>query len=289
MADWKNSPEYPGKYQEYLASREWALKREAVRERSGNLCERCLRRPQQAVHHKTYANKYNEPLEDLQAICNPCHEFESGKRHADPRFRYYRLIHSLGIFEQFLPHAEEYFEAAAGACMRSDYIETDIEMAASLRKISNDADILVLPSYVVDACNGNACRTPVFLTSTTNWRATNKWSCLISDIGAMSGGILTATALRLAHVSEFRDDILYLGFTKEQLFYLEVLSKPKSAELIGRAFMAIYGKVFSIETDQVPSNTQPNRIPCVEAPTCFMASRHRLEPTFGTAVCPFEE
>ncbi len=26
----------------------------------------------------------NEPLEDLQAICTPCHEFLSGKTHSDP-------------------------------------------------------------------------------------------------------------------------------------------------------------------------------------------------------------
>lgn len=72
------------RYAEYLASREWALRREAVRRRSGNKCERCKRGPQDAVHHLTYANVGNEPLEDLQAICHPCHEFLSGKSHQDP-------------------------------------------------------------------------------------------------------------------------------------------------------------------------------------------------------------
>lgn len=72
-------------YKKYLASREWALKREAVRKRSGNKCERCGLNPQEAVHHLTYTNVGNEPLEDLQAVCNPCHEFLSGKSDIDPK------------------------------------------------------------------------------------------------------------------------------------------------------------------------------------------------------------
>ena len=72
-------------YQQYLASREWALKREAVRKRAGNKCERCYVAPMQAVHHLTYANIGKEPLEDLQAICHPCHAFVSGKANNDPK------------------------------------------------------------------------------------------------------------------------------------------------------------------------------------------------------------
>lgn len=71
-------------YHRYLASREWALKREAVRRRSGNHCERCLVGPQDAVHHLTYEHKFNESLEDLQAICDPCHAFLSGVSDIDP-------------------------------------------------------------------------------------------------------------------------------------------------------------------------------------------------------------
>jgi hypothetical protein len=71
-------------YQTYLASREWALKREAVRERSGGRCERCWTRSMDAVHHKTYERIGDERLDDLQAICDPCHEFLSGKSDVDP-------------------------------------------------------------------------------------------------------------------------------------------------------------------------------------------------------------
>lgn len=75
-------------YKQYLASREWALKREAVRRRSGNKCERCKTGPQDAVHHLTYANVGNEPLEDLQAVCDPCHAFLSGKSDYDPAYKH---------------------------------------------------------------------------------------------------------------------------------------------------------------------------------------------------------
>jgi 5-methylcytosine-specific restriction endonuclease McrA len=70
-------------YKEYLASREWAVLREKVRERSGDKCERCKVNKQDAVHHLTERIGH-ELLGDLQAICTPCHEFLSGKRNSDP-------------------------------------------------------------------------------------------------------------------------------------------------------------------------------------------------------------
>lgn len=72
------------KYGLYLCSREWCELREAVRTRSGNICERCKRNPMDAAHHLTYVRKYAERLEDLQAICNGCHEFTHGKSDFDP-------------------------------------------------------------------------------------------------------------------------------------------------------------------------------------------------------------
>lgn len=71
-------------YQTYLASREWSLLREQVRERSGNQCERCWHAPQQAVHHMTYENVGHESLDELLAVCNPCHAWLSGKSDRDP-------------------------------------------------------------------------------------------------------------------------------------------------------------------------------------------------------------
>jgi hypothetical protein len=71
-------------YQRYLASRGWAVIREKVRKRARNRCERCHNGPMQGVHHLTYERVGAERLDDLQAVCNPCHEFLSAKTDFDP-------------------------------------------------------------------------------------------------------------------------------------------------------------------------------------------------------------
>lgn len=83
-------------YQAYLASRAWALLREEVRERSGNTCEHCFMSPQQAVHHLTYERIGHEDLRDLMAICNPCHEWLSGKSKHNPLAVYYAVSPPIG-------------------------------------------------------------------------------------------------------------------------------------------------------------------------------------------------
>lgn len=86
--DWKSiTKDTKEKYNLYLCSREWSVLKEAVRKRSGGVCERCNRNPMEACHHLTYANKYAEELDDLQAICKPCHEFTHGKSEVDPASR----------------------------------------------------------------------------------------------------------------------------------------------------------------------------------------------------------
>lgn len=82
--EWRTMTDEKEKYAAYLCSREWAEKREAVRSRASNRCERCEVLPMAACHHLTYKRKYKERLEDLQAICNPCHEFTHGKNDIDP-------------------------------------------------------------------------------------------------------------------------------------------------------------------------------------------------------------
>jgi hypothetical protein len=72
------------KLQEYYCSRKWGLRKEAVHERSGGICERCQVNKGQAVHHKTYARLYNEDLEDLMHLCDGCHQFIHGKNDFDP-------------------------------------------------------------------------------------------------------------------------------------------------------------------------------------------------------------
>ena len=74
-------------YGSYLASREWALLKEQVLERSGGICERCYNAPYQETHHKTYARIGHENVSDLLAVCSPCHRYLSAKSNVDPTLR----------------------------------------------------------------------------------------------------------------------------------------------------------------------------------------------------------
>jgi hypothetical protein len=78
--------EYQYLYHRYLNSRRWLKKRDAIRLRAEGICERCYEREGTAVHHLTYQNLFNEPLEDLQLICDGCHQYESAKSDIDPRW-----------------------------------------------------------------------------------------------------------------------------------------------------------------------------------------------------------
>jgi len=84
MKDWRTCTNDREKYQLYLASREWAVLKEAVRARSKGVCERCHFEVGENVHHQTYERKYQERLDDLVHFCRPCHEYVSGKRGRDP-------------------------------------------------------------------------------------------------------------------------------------------------------------------------------------------------------------
>lgn len=72
-------------YHEYLASREWRLKRKEVIDFAEGICERCGSARIQDVHHNNYRNIGNEdPLVDLIGVCRPCHEYLAGERNEDP-------------------------------------------------------------------------------------------------------------------------------------------------------------------------------------------------------------
>jgi len=66
------------RYHEYLSSEKWLQIREAVISRSNGACERCGSKAEH-VHHKTYENLGNEKLQDLEALCLPCHHQEHGR------------------------------------------------------------------------------------------------------------------------------------------------------------------------------------------------------------------
>lgn len=71
-------------YHAYIASREWGLKKRAVRERSGGVCERCKKNPHEVTHHLTYERLGAEPLDDLAGLCRPCHDYVGGYSDEDP-------------------------------------------------------------------------------------------------------------------------------------------------------------------------------------------------------------
>ena len=59
-------------YKNYLQSPAWKVKRDAVIQRDGGQCV-CGAQATQ-VHHKTYKNIGKEPLSDLVALCQECHD-----------------------------------------------------------------------------------------------------------------------------------------------------------------------------------------------------------------------
>ena len=71
-------------YKQYLASRDWALLKNAVRERSRGHCERCLAGEYEQTHHITYERVGREDLDDLAGLCKACHEYLSGRSEHNP-------------------------------------------------------------------------------------------------------------------------------------------------------------------------------------------------------------
>jgi len=60
-------------YAAYLASPEWAAKRQLVFQRDFYLCRSCPLGLAEIVHHLTYERVYHELLEDLISLCYECH------------------------------------------------------------------------------------------------------------------------------------------------------------------------------------------------------------------------
>jgi hypothetical protein len=70
----EKSRQWWDEYDAFLKTSRWREKRIAVIARDGNVCQACLRRPIQAVHHKTYEHGVDAPLFDLVGVCHVCHQ-----------------------------------------------------------------------------------------------------------------------------------------------------------------------------------------------------------------------
>lgn len=62
------------RYEEYLKSEAWGLKRAARIAMSGGKCECCTSTRNLQVHHLTYARIFNEDMEDLMTLCRHHHQ-----------------------------------------------------------------------------------------------------------------------------------------------------------------------------------------------------------------------
>jgi 5-methylcytosine-specific restriction endonuclease McrA len=62
------------KYNKYLKTTEWQERRNEVLIRDNYLCQACLKARATQVHHLSYDHWGQEPLFELVAICNECHE-----------------------------------------------------------------------------------------------------------------------------------------------------------------------------------------------------------------------
>lgn len=61
-------------YPEYLQTPEWRSKRDRVLARDGHRCRTCDSGEHLQVHHRTYARRGNEDLNDLTTLCEACHK-----------------------------------------------------------------------------------------------------------------------------------------------------------------------------------------------------------------------
>lgn len=61
------------RYEAYLRSATWRKKRHEVMDRDDHCCQKCGSGWDLQVHHLTYRNLFDEPLEDLVTWCKSCH------------------------------------------------------------------------------------------------------------------------------------------------------------------------------------------------------------------------
>jgi hypothetical protein len=66
-------------YEDYLRSDQWKQKRTPVLERAKGKCEVCELNDATDIHHNTYDHFGEEPLKDLDAVCDFCHKVLHGR------------------------------------------------------------------------------------------------------------------------------------------------------------------------------------------------------------------
>jgi hypothetical protein len=149
------------KRQAYLASPEWALLKNAVKSRSGGVCEHCQQARGTQTHHQTYARLYKELLADLAHVCQPCHLYLSGKG-PDPRKKFpigecdkckaARLAVTVGVLEKdwfVRTHPDKEYSMIVHMHMTEGYQESYIVSPSVVPHIS------CTQRYLITAVNTN--------------------------------------------------------------------------------------------------------------------------------------
>ena len=82
-------------YREYLSSYKWKKKCEEKKKSVGYKCEKCGRDKylcKLSVHHLTYEHFGDEPLKDLEVLCDRCHKPADWKREQEVAERNYEKL-----------------------------------------------------------------------------------------------------------------------------------------------------------------------------------------------------
>jgi hypothetical protein len=82
-ADQKRKELWLIEHDEYLKSDTWRKKRELVMNRDGHMCQACLSKKAEHVHHLSYKHWKKEPLFDLISVCKECHDSIHEKKQDD--------------------------------------------------------------------------------------------------------------------------------------------------------------------------------------------------------------
>ena len=64
------------RYQLYLRSPFWRVRRRIWILRAGGRCQRCHGRRQLAIHHRTYTRLGHEHRRDVEVLCWDCHQHQ---------------------------------------------------------------------------------------------------------------------------------------------------------------------------------------------------------------------
>lgn len=67
-------------YHEYIDSPEWRERVNHYKELAGWCCQECGSTTQLTGHHRHYLNIGNEPPEDIEILCWPCHQTRHNSR-----------------------------------------------------------------------------------------------------------------------------------------------------------------------------------------------------------------